>query len=480
MPSPWRPTIVQREHPFGEAGVRSSLEEVAKAIARGSIDPRVRTWAVNTLSKARDEGARVDNNRGRAEVLLKAVQKKLWVPDPVGAEYIPEAHLLACDETTPDAVCVKGDDCDGVASLLGSAFMSVGLYALVVGHGYKKNVIQHVLCAVRVDGRWEYADPSTALPLGHCHDFQRERILSVPNVKVLCDANSCIRVDPAKWDPELSGFVEKGVFVGVREVPTSPVKIAWIVERPESGTLGISVKESWEAYRNGARGIGAAGGAALCVATGAGTVVASLCAVIGAEIAEFITSMRATGTFFLSDPKAEAAARTALDDARRTVGRILTVAVLELQRKYSGLSVHDAAVALSNAGLQPPPWVLQPGGDVPRCFPISGVPFCAAPTDLLAVPPTVGGRGLVKVVTIQKGSSKATGPKFQPADFDANMTDLQNYADTIMVATIQADIALSAPPTIRPMILTTAPKKSAAPVVVGTAAVGLLAWWLLA
>lgn len=219
MPEKWNPKVEEREHPWGEAGVRSSLDEVAKTISKGITDPRVRTWAVKKLDEARQKGASVKRPRERAQVLLAAVQKKLWVPDPIGAEYIPAAHLLACDADEPGRVCVPADDCDGLSSLLGACLGSVGIYVLVVGHAYnaQKN-IEHVLCAAHIDNKWHYADPSTDLPLGRCVPFSRERLLSVPNIKTLCDDTACL--SKGSYDPDRLEFVDKGAFVGVGGLPS--------------------------------------------------------------------------------------------------------------------------------------------------------------------------------------------------------------------------------------------------------------------
>lgn len=118
VPEPWK--IEKRDHPWGEAGIRSSLDEVAKKAAEGASHPNVRTFSIEMLDEARKRGEQVHRPRDRARVLLAAAQKKLWVPDPVGTEYIPAAHLLACDPDKPKdgQVCVRGDDCFPQGTLL--------------------------------------------------------------------------------------------------------------------------------------------------------------------------------------------------------------------------------------------------------------------------------------------------------------------------------------------------------------------------
>jgi len=227
---PWK-SVTERPHPFGKVGVNSSLDEVARRVAQGAIDPGVRTWAIEMLDVARKGSQKEQTTRERAVILLQAVQKKLWVPDPIGAEYMPAATLLACDpKTSPNKVCVRGDDCDGLASLLGAAWMSVGIYTLIVGHAYNDDHdIEHVLCAARLNGRWEYGDPSTDYALGKCVPATWERCLSVPNIKVVCDEASCIGASGARHiDPERMNFVSKGVFVGVDGLRGLRARVVWM------------------------------------------------------------------------------------------------------------------------------------------------------------------------------------------------------------------------------------------------------------
>lgn len=125
---------------------------------------------------------------------------------------------------------VTVSQCDDLVTLLGACFLSVGLNTMVVGHAYgaSKN-ISHVLTAVRVDGRWLYADPTPDdFKLGECVEFSRERILSVPNVQMLCDSDSCL-TDKSSYSPEKNDFVTRGLFVGVDGIAP---KFAWLRSPP--------------------------------------------------------------------------------------------------------------------------------------------------------------------------------------------------------------------------------------------------------
>lgn len=219
---------------MGEAGVRSSLEEVAKKAAEGGRRPDVRRWAVEMLDKARKKGFGASTPRDRANILLLAVQEKLWVPDPVGTEFIQGAHLTAC--TDPNSPCFQGGDCDDLVVLLGAAFLGVGLDTLIVGHGYgDSRQIAHVLTAVHLDGKWHYADPSPIggnstdyAPLGKCVPFTRERLYSLPNEKMICDENACL-VPGRSFNPQ--GFIETGHYIGVNGSPPQfAYRVQWLPE----------------------------------------------------------------------------------------------------------------------------------------------------------------------------------------------------------------------------------------------------------
>lgn len=230
--------VTQRDHPPGEAGVFHSLEQVATRVAAGGTHPKVKAWANEQLVRARQvDGVPCRTDRERAQVLLRAVQKKLWIPDPVNAEFIAGAHLLACDRSTKNEICFLSGDCDDLVTLLGACFLTVGLNTMVVGHAYgaSKN-ISHVLTAVRLDGRWQYADPTPEdFKLGECVEFSRERILSVPNIQMLCDDDVCLS-DKSGYSPDKNDFVTQGLFVGVDGIAP---KFAWL-RSPAPQMLGQS------------------------------------------------------------------------------------------------------------------------------------------------------------------------------------------------------------------------------------------------
>ena len=85
---------------------------------------------------------------------------------------------------------VTVSNCDDLVVLLAAAYLGVGLDTLIVGHGYgDARQIAHVLTAVHLDGKWNYADPSTdrtatarnTRRLGSACPLPRERLYSLPN-----------------------------------------------------------------------------------------------------------------------------------------------------------------------------------------------------------------------------------------------------------------------------------------------------------
>jgi hypothetical protein len=84
-------TILERgKQPMGEAGVRKSLETVAKMANEGQYDPDVRIWAINAQKEA---GLQNDASvSDRADALLRSFrQALLWVDDPPNAEWMQSA-----------------------------------------------------------------------------------------------------------------------------------------------------------------------------------------------------------------------------------------------------------------------------------------------------------------------------------------------------------------------------------------------------
>lgn len=222
----WTPTVDKHDHPVGEAGVRYSLEKVAELVKRAQEafrSPEIRQLALQILDDAKKAGAGIDNDEERAKAILYWVQEnRIWAPDPVGTEMMTGAHLTAC--VNPNAPCFRGGDCDDLVILTASLLLAVGIYACIVGHAYRSDrQIVHVLAAAWCKGKWHYCDPSKPqgrahYPFGSAQTPTRERVLALPNGKVICDQRSCFKDNPG-MHPDKIGFIDKGVFVGIDGVP---------------------------------------------------------------------------------------------------------------------------------------------------------------------------------------------------------------------------------------------------------------------
>lgn len=289
--------------------MRSSLEEVARKasgiLTNGDHFVRVKTWTGKKLHEARARGEDVSTDRGRAAAMLGIIQReKLWVPDPVGMEFITGPHLMACDkdEDNPEGVCVQAEDCDGKTALLVACYLSIGLHTVICAHGYdqehpRERRLQHVIAKVKAGGEWFYADPSyEEFGFGTCHPFTRERVLSIPDGRVICDGEVC-SAEVSGFDPDEDIFARgSGEYIGVNGVRTW--RIEWLgapqqqQQQGDAGEQGAAAawqeaenrnfgtsEEDLKAYGRTAGAV--AGAAACCAAGGVGCAAAAVCGYVG-------------------------------------------------------------------------------------------------------------------------------------------------------------------------------------------------------
>jgi hypothetical protein len=155
----------RQNYPDGDLGIRLSLEEMAKRIREGRLDPAVRGWAIGALKDAGIDGRGRTTVRAQVGALLDALRKQTsYAGDPAGAEYIASAAATLC---LRPGLCLNGGDCDDLSVALGAAIMSIGIPAVIVKQSFGPNAQEHVLVAAQDEaGAWIYADPSTRLPIG--------------------------------------------------------------------------------------------------------------------------------------------------------------------------------------------------------------------------------------------------------------------------------------------------------------------------
>lgn len=177
--------VERRNHPRGETGTRISLEETAKKAAEGRLVPAVRAWAQEKIVQA---GRPRDPMKQAEAILLALRRERMYIPDPVDAEFIPSA---ACTLVGCEGLKFLGEDCDGLLVAFLAAIGSVGIEGAVVGHGYSQDgQLSHVLAGV-FDGKvWHMCDPSTDYPFGYVDRPVRERWIAVPGINLLCDSSN--------------------------------------------------------------------------------------------------------------------------------------------------------------------------------------------------------------------------------------------------------------------------------------------------
>jgi hypothetical protein len=159
-----------REYPPGVAGIQMSLEECAKAIRDGRLDPDIRGWAGDMLVRY----GRPSSARGQAQAILEGFRSQVaYVADPVGAEYIASGTATLC---LRPGVCVRAHDCDDAVVAVGSALMSIGIPVVVVKQNFGGGQQEHVLLEAQDEqGLWFAVDPSTKLPVGSKHPALEEQ-----------------------------------------------------------------------------------------------------------------------------------------------------------------------------------------------------------------------------------------------------------------------------------------------------------------
>ncbi len=207
----WKPKITRRPHPGGAAGIRRSLDEVARRVKEGFDHPDVRSWAGQKLWEAGDPKGHLN----QATALLKAVRaQSVYANDPDGVEYMVGAHVTLGDGKSPPKM--RAADCDDFVIAYLSACESVGIRTAVCGAAYDEGGnIAHVLGMVFADDNWYYTDPSVDFPFGEAKKATFEDVIDVRTGQHICASNACSIPLSGKKPPEIGA----GRFVGVDGLP---------------------------------------------------------------------------------------------------------------------------------------------------------------------------------------------------------------------------------------------------------------------
>jgi hypothetical protein len=201
--------VVERPHPRGMTGVRTSAEETVARIARGYRNPYLIAWVRQTIQAAKLPDARgypQPDNILRA--LFDAQKKKVaFVKDPVDTEAIGGAAELLCLD--PAGFCYLGGDCDDQLVVLGSAAMAAGIPVKLRVRRYAGQSQAHVTLlydsAPRTGGPWKCIDPSVDSGVCSSAPYEEEFIMEIP-----------------------TGTAEHGTFIGTG---APPVDVLALIEK---------------------------------------------------------------------------------------------------------------------------------------------------------------------------------------------------------------------------------------------------------
>lgn len=162
----------------GDAGVRQSLDVMAKKIREGRFDPAVSGWARESLQNAGIDGRDNPSVKTQVSAILEALRARaIYTPDAVGAEVISSPSATLCLRKD---LCLRGGDCDDLTVALGAALLSIGIPVAIVQQSYGNSrngepIQAHVLIAAQDEnGGWMYADPSTRAPVGYASKAKSE------------------------------------------------------------------------------------------------------------------------------------------------------------------------------------------------------------------------------------------------------------------------------------------------------------------
>jgi hypothetical protein len=161
---------MRKPYPAGVAGVKLSLEEIARRIREGKADKDVRGWAGDVLIKA----GRPVSDRARMQAILSAIREiTVFVPDPVGTEMNVSAAGTLC--LRPN-LCIRAADCDDLTIAIGSALMSIGIPVVVVKQTFGEGDQEHVMLKAYAsdEGAWLRVDGATDHPVGQSHNATSE------------------------------------------------------------------------------------------------------------------------------------------------------------------------------------------------------------------------------------------------------------------------------------------------------------------
>jgi hypothetical protein len=153
--------VTRSTYPVGQAGVRLSLEQMARLIIQGSQSLVLQTMAEGIVRNWASVPANVQvTNAQAAQIFLDYVRATVrYRPDPPASEYMKSAAVTLCAPGTN--LCVQVGDCDDLSIALASLCAAYGIPVRILKQIFGSDAQEHVLVAIQTDsGDWLPADPS--------------------------------------------------------------------------------------------------------------------------------------------------------------------------------------------------------------------------------------------------------------------------------------------------------------------------------
>lgn len=155
--------ISRQEYPVGVAGVRLSLNEIARRIREGGRTPSMRQFAEMVVRQSMAPSVHTSNTDAAQLLLTYVIENVRYRSDPAFTEYTQSAPITLCINGAP--MCIPVGDCDDLVVALGSLLMAYGIVVRVVKQTFGAADQEHVLVEFQDEGgSWIAADPTPRSP----------------------------------------------------------------------------------------------------------------------------------------------------------------------------------------------------------------------------------------------------------------------------------------------------------------------------
>jgi hypothetical protein len=151
--------VTQVDYPTGSAGVRMSLDQMARRIIDGMRSMSMRQFAEFVVRQAGVPPSAALTHRQAAQVFLDYVRANVrYRPDPANTELTQIAAVTLC--VPGAAICIPVEDCDGLAVALLTLCGAYGMNVKILHQVFGSSDQEHVLGLIQDDnGDWLPVDP---------------------------------------------------------------------------------------------------------------------------------------------------------------------------------------------------------------------------------------------------------------------------------------------------------------------------------